>query len=129
MIKETLTYTDYNGEERTAEYRFHMSQVEWIRFDRKYGGIQSYLEKAIRNGDEYAAMNMFEDLVQTAYGEKSSDGIRFEKSKEITDSFVQTEAYSNFIYDMLTNESRAIDFFNRLKPADNKSVVNSVSNK
>lgn len=118
MIKETLTYKDFNGEERTEDFYFHMTKLEWLRFDKKYGGIREYITKAIRDNDEYGVLNLLEELVQTSYGEKSSDGIRFVKSQEITDRFVQTEAYSDMIIGFLMDTQKGINFFNSLAPAD-----------
>lgn len=118
MIKETLTYKDYNGEERTEDRYFHMTKIEWLRFDKKYGGMKEYIAKAIRDNDEYGILNLLEDLVRTAYGEKSSDGVRFVKSQELLDRFMQTEAYSDMIIGFLTDTEKGIAFFNRLAPAD-----------
>lgn len=118
MIKETLTYTDFNGEERTEDRYFHMSKLEWLRFDRKYGGMQEYISRAIRDNDEYAILNLLEELVQTSYGEKSLDGVRFIKGPEITEKFTQTEGYSDMLIGFLTDTQKGIDFFNRLAPKD-----------
>ena len=118
MIKETLTYKDFNGDERTEDRFFHMSKLEWLRFDKKYGGLKEYIAKAVRDNDEYGILNLLEDLIKSSYGEKSADGIRFVKSDEITDKFTQTEAYSDMVIGFLTDTQKGIDFFNRLAPVD-----------
>ena len=33
MIKQTITYTDYNGNERTEEYWFNLSKAELLRLE------------------------------------------------------------------------------------------------
>lgn len=118
MIKETLTYTDFNGEKRTEDHFFHMSKLEWLRFDKKYGGLKEFIQKAVRDNDEYGVLNMLEELIQTSYGEKSSDGIRFIKSPELTQRFIETEGYSDMVIGFLTDTQKGIAFFNRLAPAD-----------
>ena len=118
MIKETLTYKDFNGEERTDDFYFHMTKLEWLRFDRKYGGLKEYIQKATRDNDEYGILTLLEELIQSAYGEKSLDGIRFIKSPEITERFVQSDAYSDMVVGFLTDTQKGINFFNRLAPAD-----------
>ena len=120
MLKETLTYKDFNGEDRTDDFYFHLNSLEWLRFDKKYGGIENFIRKAVRDNDEYAILNMLEDLVKSSYGEKSSDGIRFVKSDELTTNFIQTEAYSNMLIGFFTDTDKAVDFFNRLVPNDLK---------
>jgi hypothetical protein len=118
MIKETLTYKDFNGDERTNDYYFHMTKLEWLRFDRKYGGLREFVQKATKDNDEYGILTLLEELIQTAYGEKSSDGLRFVKSPEITERFTQSDAYSDMVISFLTDTQKGIDFFNRLAPAD-----------
>ncbi len=118
MLKETLTYKDFNGEDRTDDFYFHLNSLEWLRFDKKYGGVQEYIRKAVRDNDEYAILNMLEDLVKSSYGEKSADGLRFVKNQELVNNFTQTEAYSNMLIGFFTDTEKGIDFFNRLVPSD-----------
>lgn len=121
MLKETLTYKDFNGEDRTDDFYFHFNALEWLRFDKKYGGVREYIQKAVRDNDEYGILNMLEDLVKSSYGEKSSDGIRFIKSPELTERFTQTEAYSDMLIGFFTDTQKGIDFFNRLVPDEIKA--------
>ena len=121
MIKETLTYKDFNGEERSDDFYFHLNALEWLRMDKKYGGIREYIRKAVKDGDEYAILNMLEDLVKSSYGEKSMDGIRFVKNDDLVEKFTQTEAYSNMLIGFFTDTQKGIDFFNRLVPDEIKA--------
>lgn len=129
MIKETLTYTDFNGEEQTIDCYFHMSEIEWLRFTTKYGGLAEYINQVKRDKDGYKVLNLLEDLVQTAYGEKSLDGMRFMKSKEITEKFTQTDAYSNMIMGFLEDTEKGIEFFNKLAPKERTNGLSAPSNK
>ena len=121
MIKETMTYKDFNGEERTDDFYFHLSTLEWLRMDKKYGGIREFIRKAVKDGDEYAILNMLEDMVKSSYGEKSLDGARFVKNEELVERFTQTEAYSDMLIGFFTDTQKGIDFFNRLMPEDIKT--------
>lgn len=125
MIKETLTYKDFNGEERTDDFYFHMNALEWLRIDKKYGGIQEYVRRAVKDNDEYAILNMLEDLIKSSYGEKSLDATRFVKSPELVEKFTQTEAYSDMLIGFFTDTQKGIDFFNRLIPENIKSEESS----
>jgi hypothetical protein len=49
---------------------------------------------------------------------KSDDGKRFVKSEEMSTEFEQTEAYSELIMDLLTNEDSAVTFLRSIVPAD-----------
>ena len=61
---------------------------------------------------------MFKDIILRSYGEKSPDGRRFIKSKEITDAFAQTEAYSDLFMELATDAEAASDFINAIVPQD-----------
>ena len=56
-----------------------------------------------------------------AYGEKSLDGKRFVKSKELTEAFMQTEAFSELFMALATNAEEASAFINGIVP---KNLVN-----
>ena len=49
MWKETITYTDFFGEQRTEDFRFHLSQAECAERQMKYagGGYAEFLRKII----------------------------------------------------------------------------------
>ena len=52
MIKETITYTDYNGTERTEDFYFNMTKTELLRMEQdKSGSFSGVLEKFIKAKD------------------------------------------------------------------------------
>ena len=118
MLKQTLTYDDFNGESRTDDFLFHMSKIEWLRFDRKYHGLKEFIQDCIRKNDDYAILLMLEELIRSAYGERSADGLRFIKSQELSEQFAQTNAYEELLTGFLTDQQKAIDFFNNLAPKE-----------
>ena len=59
------------------------------------------------------------------YGEKSPDGRRFIKSKELSEAFEQTEAYSNLYVELATDSDSAAKFVNGIIPADLVKQMNS----
>ena len=106
MLKKTITYTDYNGEERTEDFYFNLSKAEIVKIAARYpGGIKEYLEGIIADHDMESVLDMFDMLILESYGKKSTDGRRFIKSKELRDEFRQTEAYSNMLMEFLTDET------------------------
>lgn len=119
MIKETITYTDYNGNERTEDFWFHLSKAELTKMELSTtGGLSEYLKRIIDAQDGKTLVTIFEDLILKSYGEKSADGKRFIKSKELSEAFKQTEAYSNFFMKLATDDEAAIKFINGVVPAD-----------
>ena len=111
MIKKTITYTDYNGEERTEEYLFNMNYAEIVEMNLTTdGGIQQLLEKIIAEKDQKELIKIFKTIILKSYGVKSADGKHFRKSPEISKDFESTEAYSVLFMELATNSEAAAEF-------------------
>ena len=82
------------------------------------GGLVEMINKIVDAKDAPAIINVFKELILKAYGEKSADGKRFIKSKEISDAFAQTEAYSELFMELATNADKASEFVNGIIPAN-----------
>lgn len=119
MLKKTITYTDYNGVERTEDFYFNLSKAEITEMELgTVGGFAEMIQKVINANDAPTIIKIFKDLVLKAYGEKSADGKRFVKSEEISTAFAQTEAYSNLFMELATDSKAAADFVNGIIPSD-----------
>lgn len=131
MLKKTFTYTDYNGVERTEDHYFNLSKAELMEMELSTtGGLAEMINKIVAAQDAPAIVKVFKDLVLKAYGQKSADGRRFIKSKELADEFSQTEAYSQLFMELATDADAAAKFVNGIVPAmDNKSSIPAPSNK
>jgi hypothetical protein len=126
MLKKTITYTDYNGNERTEDFYFNLSKAEIMEMELSTtGGIAEMVRKIVSAQDTPALVKIFKDLILKAYGEKSADGKRFIKSEELRDAFSQTEAYSELFMELSTNADAAAKFVNGILP--NSTTVNAVS--
>lgn len=124
MIKKTLTYTDYNGVERTEDYYFNLTEAELVEMELSIdGGMQKKIEKIMNSKDMKQIIEVFKDLILRSYGEKSDDGKRFIKNKEITEAFTQTEAYSMLFMKLATDEKEASKFVNGILPAKFREAV------
>lgn len=124
MIKKTLTYTDYDGVERTEDYYFNLTEAELVEMELSIdGGMQKKIEKIMNSKDMRQIIEVFKDLILRSYGEKSDDGKRFIKNKEITEAFTQTEAYSMLFMKLATDEKEASDFVNGILPAKFREAV------
>lgn len=115
MIKKTINYTDYDGNERTEELLFNLNKAELLEmYVSETGGMEKMINRIIAEDDKKAIMSIVKDLIMKSYGKKSDDGKRFIKSKELSEAFVQTEAYSELLMQLLTDEKAAADFINGL---------------
>lgn len=119
MIVKTVTYTDFNGNERTESFWFHLSRPELtemlLGID---NNIETYIKTIIKNENYYEIVKIFKKLLLEAYGEKSEDGRRFIKLPEKTKEFSESEAYSVLFTELTTNEEKASEFVNGLISKD-----------
>lgn len=119
MLKKTITYTDYNGVERTEDFYFNLSKAELMEMELgTTGGFAEMIQKIVNAQDGPAIIKVFKDLILKAYGEKSADGKRFIKSDEISSAFSQTEAYSQLFMELSTDADAAANFVNGIVPGD-----------
>ena len=125
MLKKTITYKDYNGVERTEDFMFNLTKAEILEMQlTKDGGMDAAIKKIVDAKDAPEIMKVFKDLILKAYGIVSDDGRRFIKSKEISDSFSQTEAFSMLFMELATDTDAAAAFVNGIVPAaDTKPTI------
>ena len=118
MLAKPITYTDYNGVERTETFYFNLSQAELI--DMQLGGkdglYSNRLKNMIDNHDAAAIVATIKEFVLKSYGEKTDDGKRFIKSPEISEAFMQTEAYSQLITELLSDDAKSSEFILGIMP-------------
>lgn len=119
MLKQTRTYTDYNGAQRTEDFYFNLSKAEIMEMELSTtGGMQQMVNKIIAAQDTPELVKIFKELLLKSYGEKSADGKRFIKSRELSDAFEQTEAYSDLFMELATDSDKASAFINGIIPKE-----------
>lgn len=122
MIKKTITFKDFNGVERTEDHYFNISEAEMVELELgETGGFTEKVHRIISAQDNPTIMKTFKELIEISYGIKSPDGREFQKSPEITRSFMQTNAYNKFFMELCTKEGAASDFVNALIPTVSES--------
>lgn len=126
MLKKTIKYTDYFDNERTEDFYFNLTKAELIEMQVGVaGGLEAKLNKIVNEVDTPKIAAFFKELVLQAYGEKSEDGRKFVKSKELSTGFAQTEAYVELVVELYTNPEAASAFVNGIIPQEfsNKLVT------
>lgn len=117
MLKKTITYTDYNGTERTEDFYFNLSEAEITEMEMSTtGGFADMIQRIVSAQDVPSIIKIFKDLLLKSYGEKSPDGKRFVKSEELSTAFSQTEAYSILFMELATDADAAANFVNGIVP-------------
>lgn len=117
MIKKTMTFIDYDGNERTEDFWFNLNKAEVAKMELgTTGGIQKMIERLVQEQDSARIVEIFDQMICASYGKKSPDGKRFIKSQDLLDKFKQTEAYSDLFIELLGHPDMAAAFFNEVLP-------------
>ena len=119
MLKETITYIDFNDLERTEDFYFNLTRTELIRMEMsKNGSLTGLLTKITMANDMPDIFEAMETLILKAYGEKSIDGRYFNKSEEISKNFMNSPAYDKLFEKLTTDATYAYKFLMGLLPKD-----------
>lgn len=130
MLKETRTYVDYDGVERTEDFYFALSKAELAEMELSAdGGMQAMIEKIVKSKDNKKIVETFKDILLKSYGEKSDDGRRFVKSAELSKGFSETPVYSDMFIELATDEDKASRFINGIMPKDMKEQIEEAERK
>lgn len=112
MYTEERTYINFNGDEVTGVFRFNLTEAELSKlFLTTEGGLEDYLKKITEEHDRKKLIEIYEELLDMSYGEKTADG-DFMKSPEILAKFKAKAVYSDFYMDWLTDADKASEFIN-----------------
>lgn len=117
MYKKTIEYVDYDGNERKEDFYFNLNESEIAKMEMRVpGGFTAMMQRLVQKLDGQQIIDVFEDLIRQAYGEKSPDGREFRKSPELSERFMQTEAYNKLFMELCTDSEAASVFFNGIVP-------------
>lgn len=119
MLAKTIKYTDYDGVEREEKFYFNFNRAELVEMELKEeGGLAKMIDKIVAEKDTPRVIELFKILILDAYGEKSPDGKRFIKSKELSEAFSQTEAYVEMFMELGTDANAGAAFINGVLPSN-----------
>lgn len=132
MIKKTVTYFDFDNNERTETHYFNLNQNELIEIamdipddvSKTVGSDPSQFDKEavaiglIEKMGQKGIMGFVKDLLLKSYGIKSEDGRRFIKNPQLREEFSQTIAFDTIFMELMADDKAAADFVNGVLPAN-----------
>lgn len=117
MYVEEMTYKDFDGNERTEELRFNLTEAEIGELAlTTEGGLESYVKLIQQEQDVVKIIELFKKIINLSYGVKSLDGKYFRKSPEILADFVSTQMYSDFYMSLIADPEKAARFIDCITP-------------
>lgn len=115
MIKKDITYTDFNGVEKTEEWLFNLSDAELLKMELgvEGGSLSEKLKSVQRAVDGKFIMDTFDELLTASVGERSGDGSMFFKDG-VARKFKACGAFSALYVEILGDPEKAQAFVNGL---------------
>lgn len=131
MLKQEITYDDFDDVTRTATLHFNISKSELA--DNLH--LQPRLEKMSEtfagpprtlNKDEVRdILELVKTFMKLAYGIRSEDGKRFRKNPEIWADFQDSAEYDAFLMSLFEDPEKAVNFMINIMPKDLIAQVRS----
>lgn len=119
MLKKVITYEDYNGNSRTETFYFNLNKAELIELENGVtGGLTEMVHRISETQSTPEMMKIFKDIIFRSYGEKSDDGKRLIKSKELSEAFSQTDAYNVLFMELFSDADKVAEFIEGILPSD-----------
>ena len=127
MIKKTVNYIDFNGNEQTEDLYFHFSEEELVTIEYGEDGrrLSDVLKEIVEAENAHLIIKYFKQIVLDAYGVRSEDGRRFIKNEKLREEFSQTVAYSDLFMELATDDGAAAKFVNGIIP-QNTSIRDKI---
>jgi hypothetical protein len=138
MLKKRITFTNpFTDREVTEEHYFHISKADLVELEmeehsaryykdgEELTGMQAKIQRIVDSEDGKAIMAELKDIIRRAYGRKEGD--RFIKSKDISDDFMSSEAFSQLLFELCTDATGAAEFINGIVPSNLEAIAEEVA--
>lgn len=121
MLKKTIKYENFNGEEIIEDFYFNITKNEVLQMELQTpGGYSAKIREMYNKKDTPTIMKNMEEIVLNAYGVKSADGRTFVKNDKVREEFKSTNAYSELMFELLTDADKAVAFIKGVMPVEIK---------
>lgn len=117
MLKQEITYEDFNGDTRTETFYFNYTRPELLEWEvSEKGGMRKMMQEIVKAEAQKEIVDVFKTFILNAYGEKSDDGRKHKKTQELKDDFASTAAYAAFYMQLAEDADLAARFINGVVP-------------
>lgn len=124
MLKQTVTYEDFDGNTVTEDLYFHLSKT---RLAENFADIKEAIlpvatmlsgaERELTDREKQQVLNLVKQIMELAYGVRV-DSKKFRQSPEVWADFYQSAAYDAYLWSLFTDAGKAEEFINGVLPKD-----------
>lgn len=111
MLKQTITYIGFDGKEKTRDFYFNLTKGEITEIHLSLpGGLDGFLDRLNDEPSVEDIVEVFKKIILKSYGKRTASN-GFIKSKEISEEFAATDAYSELFLKFIENEDDFVTKF------------------
>lgn len=124
MLKQTVTYTDFDDNVAVETLYFNLTKTELFDNLHLKDALEQIQEKfageprSLSTEDIQEILNLVKTFMRLSYGVRSADGKRFSKKPELWEEFTETAAYDAFLISLFQDPEKAMSFLANILPAD-----------
>ena len=134
MIKQHVSYEDYDGNKVEKDLWFHLNKSDLAKMSLGFdGGLIDGLTELQKKGDKKAVAEFIDNLLVNAYGVRKPGSDVFLKTPEIKEDFQYSLAHDEILMMLLGGEDdEIINFIVGIMPGmsaeDRANVIEQVKN-
>lgn len=122
MLKKTITFKDLDDNSITEDFYFALSKAEIAEMELRYagsGGLAGRLEKMTEPPiDGGLIMDTFKDMISRSVGKRHEDNVQFVKNDDVRGRFLQSDAYTEFFMELVTDAEAGLRFVRGIMPKE-----------
>ena len=129
MLKKTITYIDFDGNEQTTEAYFNLTKMECVDLNLEFeaeGGLIAKLKRLVsEDGDNRThqkdAIEFIRMLIDRAYGVRPAEDPSLflkedDNGRPLYKKFKQTAAYDAYVFALLSGAESLDEFADNVMP-------------
>lgn len=125
MLKQSVTYTDFDDNEVSEVVYFNLTKTELtenLNLQEELENIQQDFtgdrQRTLEEHEIRRILELVKTFMRLSYGVRSADGKRFVKTPQIWDEFTQTALYDAFLFSLFEKPQNALNFMTGILPKD-----------
>lgn len=120
MHSRTIKFDDLDGNPVEEEFWFHLSKGELVELNLgvKGGSLEALIKEIVADEDGEKIIANFKKIIRMSVGRRDPNNRRFIKNEDLTENFMQSDAYSELFLLLVQDAKAAAEFIALTVPAN-----------